>query len=57
MSLTSQILTCTIIQREEEKVSSIIDAGETFGSIKRTGSRFSLHKAMGEEQEIYRVSI
>ena len=54
--ITDQILNTTIIQREEEKVNQIIGAGETFGSIKRTGSRFSLYKAMGEDHEVYRVS-
>ena len=41
---------------EERKVEDILNAGETFGSIKRSGSRFQINKAMPDSKEVYRVS-
>lgn len=44
------------LQPEERKIHDIQESGETFGSLKRSNSRFGLSKEIGDEKEIYRVS-
>ena len=46
-----------MIQDEEEKIFDIKESGETFGSLKRVNSRFGLVKKLGDDKEVYRVSI